>query len=168
MKNLTEYVSEKLIINKNYKSYKYYPKTWNELRHIIVDRYEEEGPGTEQEPIDFNDIDISRITEFRNKLTNQGLFQNTKFQYIDISNWDISNVKNMNSMFWSCEHLKSVGDLSNWDVSSVDNMNYMFRNCKNLTSVGDLSNWDVSNIEYINYMFTFTDSAITNIPDWYE
>ena len=35
MKQLTEYISEKLKLNKNIKVYKYYPETGAELKSII-------------------------------------------------------------------------------------------------------------------------------------
>ena len=157
---------EKLIINKNYNPYTRVPKSWRELRQIIVYTYDELGAGTEQKPIDFNDIDISNIDSFYNVNMNIGIFVRTDFEYIDISKWDVSNVKDMTYMFFNCWKLKSVGDLSNWNVSKVEDMSYMFRKCYNLKSVGDLSNWNISNLKDMSNMFE--GSAITNIPDWYE
>ena len=58
MRKLTTYLNEKLVINKNYKYYNYVPKSWNELRKIIEQRYKEQGAGTELKPINFNDIDV--------------------------------------------------------------------------------------------------------------
>ena len=139
MKRLTTYLNEKLIINKNYKQYTYVPKSFDELRQIIEKQYKEQGPGTEQNPIDFNDIDVTEMTTFYDDSGSKGLFENTKFEYINISDWDVSNVEDMNSMFYRCKQLKSVGDLSDWDVSNVENMHHMFYNCKQLKSVGDLS-----------------------------
>ena len=145
---------EKLIINKNYKDlYTCAPKTFDELRKIIEDRYKKFGPGTKQNPIDFNDVDVSNIDSFYNENINIGIFQRSKFEYIDISDWDISKVKLMSRMFYGCTRLKSIGDLSNWDVSNVKCMNYMFYDCPQLTSVGDLSKWDVSNVTGMSFMF---------------
>ena len=48
----------------------------------------------------------------------------------DLSNWNVSSVKNMNFMFWGCENFNS--DLSNWNVSSVGNMTGMFSECDSL------------------------------------
>ena len=45
----------------------------------------------------------------------------------DISNWDVSNVTNMNTMFAWCEDFNQ--DISNWDVSNVKNMNSIFAYC---------------------------------------
>ena len=204
MKTLTKYlnekldtfpsqVDEKLVINKNYKSpYTCAPKSFDELRKIIDDRYNKLGPGTKQKPIDFNDVDVSNIDSFYNKNISTGIFEETKFEYIDISDWNVSNVKDMHNMFFLCKELKSIGDISNWDVSKVKNMNAMFGNCEQLVSIGDLSSWNVSNAEHISFMFynckilksvgdlsnwnvsnvkymnnAFKESRITNIPKWY-
>ena len=133
-----EKVDEKLVINKNYKNaYTCVPKSSDELRKIIEDRYDKLGPGTKDIPIDFNDIDVSNIISFYNK--DRGTFSGTDFEYIDISNWNVSNVKSMSNMFYGCEQLKSVGDLSNWNVQNVKGMNNIFN-----------------------------DSEITNKPKWYK
>ena len=64
MKSLNQYIKEKLIVNKNYKDASVSPKSFDELRKIIEDRYDKLGPGTKQNPIDFNDIDVSNIDSF--------------------------------------------------------------------------------------------------------
>jgi len=61
---------------------------------------------------------------------------------IDFSNFNTSNVDNMNYMFYGCSSLISL-NLSNFDTSNVDNMNYMFYGCSSLTSL-NLSNFDTS------------------------
>ena len=194
MKTLTKYLNEKLVINKYYNDpYTCVPTSWKELRKIIEDRYDKLGPGTKQNPIDFNDVDVSNIDSFYNEDNNKGIFEETKFNYIDISYWDVSNIKDMGYMFFGCEQLKSIGDISNWDVSNVKNMFAMFCDCINLKSIGDISNWDVSKVEDMNRMFLsceqlksvgdlsnwnvlnvedmfhmFYKSGITNIPKWYK
>ena len=64
MKTLNQYIKEKLIINKYYQDNMIVVKSFDELRKIIEDRYEKLGPGTEQKPIDFNDIDFSNLDSF--------------------------------------------------------------------------------------------------------
>ena len=54
-------VNEKLVVNKDYMKYNYNPKTPDELIEIIKERYGDLGPGTKDEPIDFNDIGVSQI-----------------------------------------------------------------------------------------------------------
>ena len=149
MKSLNQYIKEKLIVNKNYKDASVSPKSFDELRKIIEDRYDKLGPGTKQNPIDFNDIDVSNIDSFCKRLL--GLFEGTKFKYIDISSWDVSNVESMCRMFALCEALKSVGDISKWDVSKVTNMTYMFQFCEKFNQ--DISRWNVSKVRRRVYMF---------------
>ena len=166
MKTLNQYIQEKLIINKDYKDVKmYHPKSFDELRNIIEDRYKKLGPGTKQNPVDFNDIDVSNIDSFCNKY-NIGIFEYTRFKYIDISYWNVSNVKSMSYMFAYCEKLKSVGDLSNWDVSSVMSTHSVFSYCIKLKSFGDISGWDVSNVNDMSNMFNNCKKFNQNISGW--
>src|SRR5574344_235794 len=120
MKSLTHYIQEKLIIKKstakkNNISYKYFPKTKEELKSIIEKRIKKEG-----NEVDLNDIDVSKITDM------SSLFGETNFNG-DISKWDVSNVKDMSCMFSNC--FKFNKDISNWDVSNVSSWFYMFSHC---------------------------------------
>ena len=167
MKKLNQYIQEKLIINKDYKDYRYHDnmivvKSFDELRKIIEDRYDKLGAGTKQDPIDFNDINVSNLDSFCND--DNGLFEKTKFKYIDISDWDVSNVTNMFCMFYRCNELKSVGDISYWDVSNVTNMAYMFTGCANLNQ--DISRWSVSLVTNMSYMFCNCENFNQNISSW--
>ena len=150
MKPLNQYIKEKLIINKDYRYDKIVVKSFDELRKIIEDRYNELGPGTKQNPIDFNDIDVSNLQYFYNN-EDKGIFEYTKFKYIDISDWDVSNIKSMRGMFFMCKELKSVGDISEWDVSNVTSMTSMFDGC--ILFNQDLSKWNVSKVRWYSYMF---------------
>ena len=114
MKSLVHYIQEKLIIKKS-NNYKYFPETNKELKDIIKQRIKQEG-----NKADLNDIDVSKITDM------SYLFLRTDFNG-DISNWDVSNVKDMYGMFYWCESFNQ--DISNWDVSNVTDMRYMFVNC---------------------------------------
>ena len=162
MKSLNQYIQEKLIINKDYHDNMIVVKSFDELRKIIEDRYNKLGPGTKQNPVDFNDIDVSNLDSFCIML--KGIFYETKFKYIDISGWDVSNVTNMRCMFFGCERLKSVGDISKWDVSSVTDMSYMFCDCCSLNQ--NLSEWNVSNVTDMMYMFYKCKSFNQDISGW--
>ena len=150
MKTLNQYIKEKLIINKDYRDNTIVVKSFDELRKIIEDRYNKLGAGTEQNPIDFNDIDVSNLQYFYNN-EDKGIFEYTKFKYIDISEWDVSNIKSMRGMFFMCKELKSVGDISEWDVSNVTSMTSMFDGC--ILFNQDLSKWNVSKVRWYSYMF---------------
>ena len=162
MKSLNQYIKEKLIINKDYHDNTIVVKSFDELRKIIEDRYDELGPGTKQDPIDFNDIDVSNMNALDNKY--QGIFEYTKFKYIDISGWNVSNVKSMFAIFAGCNELESVGDISNWDVSNVTNMQYMFFKCNKFNQ--DISNWNVSNVTDMTGMFDGCESFNQDLSDW--
>ena len=163
MKPLNQYIQEKLIINKDYRDASISPKSFYELRKIIVDRYFKLGPGTKKDPIDFNDIDVSNLDSFCGEY-DKGLFENTDFKHIDISYWDVSNVKSMYCMFAECDELESAGDLSDWDVSEVTNMSGMFYDCTYFNQ--DISSWDVSNVTIMNRMFRNCKSFNQDISSW--
>ena len=165
MKPLNQYIKEKLIINKDYRDNTIVVKSFYVLRKIIKDRYDKLGPGTKQDPIDFNDIDVSNIDSFYNyQTTYKGIFERTQFKYIDISEWDVSNVKSMRCMFSDCEELESIGDISSWDVSKVTNMSSMFYRCKKFNQ--DISSWDVSKVTSMSNMFCGCNSFNQDISDW--
>ena len=163
MKSSNQHILEYLIINKDYRDASISPKSFYELRKIIVDRYFKLGPGTKKDPIDFNDIDVSNLDSFCDKY-DKGIFEETKFKYIDISYWDVSNVKSMRHMFYECDKLESIGDISKWDVSKVTDMNRMFCHCKYLNP--DISNWDVSNVTNMSFMFCNCVSFNHDISNW--
>ena len=52
-------------------------------------------------------------------------YYNNSLKNIDTSNWNTSNVTDMNYMFYNCSKLENL-DTSNWDTSKVANMNKMF------------------------------------------
>ena len=138
MKSLKSYIQEKLVIKKSkVASYNYFPETKKELKTIILKRIREEG-----KEVDLNDIDVSNITDMSR------LFKDLDFNG-NISNWDVSNVKNMEYMFCECESFNQ--DISSWDVSKVTDMSYMFYNCSKFNQ--DISKWDVSNIINKDKMF---------------
>ena len=163
MKTLNQYIQEKLIINKDYRDNKIVVKSFDELRKIIVDRYIKLGPGTKQNPIDFNDIDVSNLDSFCNN-NDIGIFEGTNFKYIDISDWDVSNIKSMRYMFAYCETLESVGNLLKWNVSEVTNMSSMFYGCKSFNQ--DISNWNVSKVTDMTCMFDRCKSFNQDISGW--
>ena len=158
--------------------YKYHPRTKKELINYIWIEIDLQGPNA-----NLNIIDTSEITDM------VWLFDNSmNIQNIDISQWDVSGVKDMRYMFWGCVNFNSDlskwdvskvrnmsnmfsgctkfnCDLSKWDVGRVEDMNNMFYNCKNFNS--DLSRWDVSNVTDMHGMFTGCTS-LKKIPSWYK
>lgn len=100
------------------------PKNWSELKTILQKRRMKYGIGSENNPINLNDIDVSNVTNMSMLFTGR-----TQFAYIDISEWNMSNVTVTHRMFAGCKLLMSIGDISNWDVSNVTIMKDMFKSC---------------------------------------
>ena len=73
------------------------------------------------------------------------------------SNWDFSNVTNMDRMFYLCRGLITIPQL---DTSKVTNMNSMFNYCEKLTTIPQL---DTSKVTNMSYMFGDC-SHLTTIP----
>jgi len=76
----------------------------------------------------------------------------TNLTEIDLSNFDTSELTNMNRMFFSCINLKNIIIGKNFDSSKVTNMDNMFRECKSLSSL-DLSNLNTMSTESMSFMF---------------
>ena len=156
MKSLSNYMQEKLIIKKSTSkknkatSYKYFPKTKEELQYIISRRIKAEG-----NEVDLNDIDTSNITDM------SSLFKDTDFNG-DISNWNVSKITDMNRMFLSCTEFNS--DISDWDVSKVTNMFSMFFECENFNQ--DISGWNVSKVKNMTCMFLGCSKFNQDISKW--
>ena len=77
------------------------------------------------------------------------MFSGATFFRGAISKWDVSNVRDMSSMFLRAQSFN--GDLSKWDVSSVTNMPGMFHYARSFN--GDISTWDVSSVNSMDHMF---------------
>ena len=84
---------------------------------------------------------------------------------IDLSNFDTSQVTNMNNMFDGMTNLTTL-NLSNFDTSRVTDMQYMFSYASNLTSL-NLSNFDTSKVTNMRYMFYgMSNLAILNLSSF--
>ena len=126
----------------------------DELIERIQEEFEKQNSKTTHE-LDLTMLDVS-LVEDMSELFNSERDVNDKYPYerlksIDVSNWNINNVKYMIYMFSNCSSLKSI-DVSNWDVSNVKYIPYMFSNCSSLESI-DVSKWDVDNVKDMSFMF---------------
>ena len=72
---------------------------------------------------------------------------NAEEEYGHISDWDVSNVTNMDSLF---QDLVFNQDISNWDVSSVVNLISVFSYSQ---FNQDISNWNISSALGMNNIF---------------
>lgn len=91
-----------------------------------------------------------------------GIFINFQGTEIDLTNFDTSNVTDMNSAFYGCINVKTL-NLSNFNTSKVNNMYGMFQNCKNMIGKLDLSNFDTSNVTNMTNMFRDLSLDVTEL-----
>ena len=77
----------------------------------------------------------------------------SKLTSIDLSCFDVENVKDFSFMFYDCQSLMSV-DLSTFKPANLGYLNDMFSHCFSLTSI-DLSSFDTSNVLNFNNMFFY-------------
>jgi len=52
-----------------------------------------------------------------------------ELEYLDLTNFDTSNVNDMSWMFTNCEKLKEIKGINNFNTSQVENMESMFLGC---------------------------------------
>ena len=125
---------------------KYKPTTKQELKEL-VDNLE----------INLGDIDTSLITNMEN------LFElSTRTDFSGIENWNVSNVTDMNGMFYGCYNFNQP--IGNWDVSNVTDMSQMFKGCVNFNQ--DISRWDVSKVTNMSEMFSFCWNFNQPLDKW--
>ena len=75
----------------------------------------------------------------------------TEVNEIDLSNFDISNAKDMQSMFLGCSSLTSIKFGDNNPIYST-NTRWMFHGCSSLAFL-NLSNFETSSVVYMDSMF---------------
>ena len=178
MKHINTYISEKLKINKStLNRLTLVPKSRDELIEMIKKEIRQNG-----NECDLNHIDVSKLTHLHNLFW----YEETMEFNGDISQWDVSNVKDMTNMFrdsnfdgdiseWDVSNVEIMtcmfdgalfdGDLSGWDVSNVDDMSCMFDNSMYSGKNGSISKWDVSNVRNMNKMFRNSDFN-QDISNW--
>jgi len=104
---------------------------------------------------DVTKVCTSNITDL------SGLFFNSDFNQ-DISRWDVSNVKNFESLFGYNTQFNQ--DISSWNTSNAINMKGMFTHAGAFNQ--DISSWDVSNVENMIDMFSHAKDFDQDLSKW--
>lgn len=132
-------------------------KDYKELLIILIKRLQEN-----IEYPDFSGINIKKITSLITLFPILGTYDIDirKIKYLDLSDWDTSNVINMQGMFSNCEGLVEIKLSSKFNTFNVKTMANMFSGCKSLISI-DLSNFDTSNVQNMSDMFSQCESLKT-------
>ena len=105
-------------------------------------------------------IDLSAFN-LSNVTDMEGIFWDCRsLTSLDVSNFDTSSVTNMSRMFQGCYRLTNL-NVSNFDTLNVTDMKGVFWDCRSLTSL-DVSNFDTSKVTKMDYMFDECDN-LTNL-----
>ena len=75
-----------------------------------------------------------------------------ELEYLDLTNFNTSNVTKMNHMFNECKKLKEIKGINKFITNKVTNMKAMFQECHELEYL-DLTNFDTSNVTDMRWMF---------------
>ena len=98
---------------------------------------------------------IKGINSFKiNKVNNiKGMFQECyELEYLDLSNFDTSNITSMEFIFNKCKKLKEIKGINKFNTKKVKDMKAIFQECEELEYL-DLSNFDTSNNTHMGCMF---------------
>ena len=82
---------------------------------------------------------------------------------INISNFNTSNVTDMQKMFFNCSNLTTLSDISKWNTDNVNNINWMFFNCSKLSDLPDISNWNTNNVNDMTFIKQIGDGAFSKV-----
>lgn len=185
MKSLVEIINEKLKISKEEQKEKIIAKDIKDLQSIILNEIRIQGVN-----ISLKHIDVSAITDM-SYLFSAKDFKNV--ESIDISGWNVSNVKNVEGLFEELDELKEIigfGDLQFKNVERFDScfaschkleyienienlkiypscksLSFMFSCCNKLEEL-NLNNWNVSNIEWFSGMFMSNYAKYIHVDKW--
>lgn len=80
----------------------------------------------------------------------------------DVTNWDVSNVQDFNEMFGYCEVFNQP--IENWNMSSATDLSYMFYEA--LAFNQPLNNWNTSNVLLMEGVFSETESFNQELNNW--
>ena len=75
-----------------------------------------------------------------------------KLEYLDLSNFNTSNVVNMEYMFSECNKLNEIKGINQFNTNKVETIEGMFGECHKLKNL-DLSNFYTEKVKRMDYMF---------------
>ena len=107
---------------------------------------------------------VGIIVENGDKITNgnQMFYTNSNFNDPDISLWDMSNLTNMDGMFWGATNFNQ--NISSWNTSNVTIMQKAFYQCTNFNQ--NLSSWNTGSVTNMYGMFEDCTNFNQNCATW--
>lgn len=111
-------------------------------------------------------IEWNNVASTKDTISMRQMFSGCcKLEYLDLSSWDVSNVKSMSGMFVECKKLKKI-EWFKFNTSKVEDVSYMFTNCHSLRDV-NLSGFDTSSLLTCKKMFKRCGVEKVNLGHWY-
>ena len=111
--------------------------------------------------LDLSKFDASCVNNISGMFSDCNLLDNIPN---DIIKMNVSNIVNMNYLFYNCENLKSLPDISKWETMNVISINHIFNKCSKLIQLPDISRWNTSKIREFSAIFNEC-SSLVNLPD---
>jgi surface protein len=121
-------------------------------------------PPSSTTPIPFNNIVTTLVTDMSYMFTYSTPSNNVVTTLIfneNICSWDVSNVINMNYMFYITSFNQPIGS---WNVGNVTTMNSMFRQANAFNQ--PIGSWNVGNVTQMFNMFNNANSFNQPIGSW--
>lgn len=125
---------------------KHCPRTRNELKKLV-----------DKDSINLADICTCCIDDMSYVFANS-----TRQDFSGLETWCISNVKDMQGMFYNATHFNY--DINSWNVSNVTNMKEMF--CGAVEFNQPLNKWKPLMVEDMEYMFGDASVFNQDISGW--
>ena len=131
------------------------------VEHIYADSIFTEAFYTPITGMTYNGLDLIDVSKVTTMIATFKDIGNANLN--QITDWDVSNVTNMDSMFCGNTSLTDISALANWDVSNVTNFSYMF-DASGVLDATCLENWKIKPGANISNMFP--EGCTT--PSWYK
>jgi len=125
--------------------------------HVINMSHMFEGIDLKEIKFDVSKLNTSRVIDM------SYMFCST-YEIPDISNFDTSNLKNMEGIFMKARFDYPLPDLSKWNISNVTNISYIFREWPYPIFLSGISKWNTKNVKYMKGIF-MNSNYLISIPD---
>ena len=102
-------------------------------------------------------FDLLNISYIQNM---SGMFSNTGFTNLDLSDFNTGIVTNMANMFSNCSALTTLTFGSTFTTNNVTHMNNMFYNCNNLTTIFAVNDFATTSLVDSSNMFANCNSLV--------
>ena len=110
----------------------------------------------------------TKLISTRNVTNMCGLFQGSTIASLNLSDWNVSKVTNMQNMFKDCTNLTKI-TIDEFDTSKVTNGSNMFLNCASLVGgSGTVYNSSNTSLDYAKVDSPRSPGYFTSIHTWEE